>query len=163
MSAAQDRFTLDRNVATALTTAVISTFEGMIGVTPVADTFKISKKPNVFGDISGIMSVVQDGREGAMVITFPKETIFYILARAYKMEFKTLDTTVRDGVAEFTNVINGALKANLNRSSQVLQYPLPHVIIGDQHQIFTQNKSTSVTVPFTINGHPFTVILQLCD
>lgn len=151
---------LNSMLAKTVVSAVVETFTSMTGLTPKPGPVELSKEVNIHSDISGIITMVQEQTDGVMVVSFPKETIFHILARIYQQNFLDLNSSVQQGVAEFSNIIYCQIKTNLNKSGFNLRMALPNVVIGDQHKVVNSSHGPALVVPFTISNYTFHVILQ---
>lgn len=151
---------LNNQLARLVISAVVETFSTMTELTPQAGEVSYDNAANIHGDISGIISMVQEQTDGVMVVSFPKETIFHVLARIYRKQFGELNTSVQQGVAEFTNIIYCQIKTNLNKSGFTFRMALPNVVIGDQHKVVNSAHGPALIVPFTIGNYGFHVVLQ---
>ena len=145
----------------AVTKAVEDTFFALAGCRPKADKAEFNNKANVHSDISGLMVMSQTQADGAMILSFPKETIFHVLAKIYRKSFSDLNQSVQQGVGEFTNVIFGGLIANLNKSGYAFQMGQPSVVIGNQHIVVQSKSGQRMTIPFEIENYPFHVTVQI--
>lgn len=150
---------LDNQWNEAVTDAVVETFATMIGVRPRPRPAAAGELPA--GDVSGIMALERDQIEGSLVLSFPKETIFFILGRVYGQDFLDVDASVQDAVGEFTNIIYGGVKLGLKKAGHDFKMALPSVVIGDKHRVLGSAVSGSLTLPFDLGGHPFHVSIQL--
>lgn len=137
------------------------TFGNMIGVKPVAGPYKLERECQVQGDISGIINVVQENISGTMIVSYPHETIFYILEKMFRTPITKVDNTVREGVGELTNIIYGVIKTNLNRTGYHFQMAIPTVVLGVQHVVTNFQSDSTMVVPFTIDNKPFYIMLTI--
>lgn len=140
---------------------VYSTFTSMFGLKPNPATHFLEQECHARGDVSGIVGLTQDRVEGALIVSFPKETIFQILGKMYKKQFVDIDKSVKAGVGELTNIIFGVVKTNLNKSGYKFKMAIPNVIVGDQHTIAMTNPGTTLVIPFQTESGSFTVLLTL--
>ncbi len=153
---------LDTNMAEIIAASAIETISTMTGLQPVAGKIEHSQDLSVHADISGIVTIIQERVEGALIVSFPKETIFHILARIYRQPFLEINTSVQQGVGEFANIIYGIMKTNLNKSGYKLKMALPHVVMGDQHKVVNTLSQPIMIVPLTISSqYTFHVTLQI--
>jgi chemotaxis protein CheX len=141
---------------------VIKTFSTMFGIMPVAGHHVFSHESLVKADISGFVGLAQARIEGVLVISFPQETIFAMLAKMYNKPFNEVDKSVRSGVGELTNIVFGVMKTNLNKNGFALKMAIPNVIFGDQHSVVTSvTEGKSFTIPYATDAGPFSVQLTL--
>lgn len=151
---------LNNQLAKLVINAVTETFSTMTGLTPQAGQVTFGADTNIHGDISGIISMVQEQTDGVLVVSFPKETIFHILARIYQQQFGDLNSSVQQGVAEFTNIIYCQIKTHLNKNGFTFRMALPNVVIGDQHKVVNSAHGPALIVPFSIGNYGFHVLIQ---
>ena len=161
MAAPTGDIELDKRLAGVIGRAVMDTFNIMVRVKPVVGQFEIIDRPSVHGDISGIMNIVGDDLEGAFILSFPKETVFHILARVYGNAFHEITPSVQDAVAEFTNVIYGVVKAGLVTMGLNLRMALPNVVIGDQHKVVSPQTGPCLLLPVHVLNYTFQVVLYI--
>ena len=137
------------------------TFSNMFGMKPIPGAHTITDTTLFVGDVSGIISLVQDtpGKaiEGTMILTFPSETIFGMLTKVYNRQFTSIDKNVKSGVGELSNIVFGIFKANLNRNGFSFQMALPNVIQGDGHAAFTGVSGQTLVIPYKCAVGSFTV------
>jgi chemotaxis protein CheX len=152
---------LNEDLVKEISFGVHSTFTSMFGLRPTPAVHVLENECTVKGDISGIIGLYQDHVEGALIVSFPLQTIFAILGKMYKREFTEVDKSVRSGVGELTNIIYGVMKTNLNKSGHGFKMAIPNVIIGSQHAIAATNPGTTLVVPFETDSGSFTVLLTL--
>ncbi len=138
---------------------VQATFGNMFGVKPVMQTYRIEKECTVEGDISGILSLMQEKAEGTFIVSFPKETIFKFLEKMYRKPFASIDQSVKSGVGELTNIIYGVLKANLNKDGYAFKMAVPSVIVGENHTVMSINSGATMIVPFESPLGHFSVLV----
>lgn len=161
MGAVKQDLELNAHWTFAVIDAVVETFSNMIGVRPQPGRAIFNANQPIHGDISGIMNLVQEQHDGVLIVTFPKDTIFHILARIYGTQFTDINSSVQQAVGEFTNVIYGGVKTSVNKSGYKFKMALPSVVIGDQHKVVNPSTGTTMVVPFTINGYAFHITIQI--
>lgn len=140
---------------------VYSTFTSMFALKPTADRHFIDQECRTNGDVSGIVGLTQERVEGALIVSFPKETIFLILGKMYKKQFLEIDKSVKAGVGELTNIIFGVVKTNLNKSGHSFKMAIPNVIIGPQHTVAIANSGSTLVIPFKTEVGSFSVLLTI--
>lgn len=152
---------LGSELAGLLERAVADTLSNMAGFHPVAGAFQILDEAKIHGDISGIMNVGSRDWDGAFILTFPKATIFHILARIYKRSFDELNVSVQEAVAEFTNVIFGTFKSHLSQHGVSLSMSLPNLVMGDDHRVVSMLRGPSLLLPMEVAGLPFHIVFNI--
>ena len=150
---------LGERLSKEINCGVQATFGNMFGVKPVMQAFRIEKECSVEGDISGILSLMQEKAEGTFIVSFPKETIFKFLEKMYRKPFHSIDQSVKSGVGELTNIIYGVLKANLNKDGFSFKMAVPSVIVGENHTVITINAGATMVVPFQSPMGNFSVLV----
>ncbi len=157
----QAQLKFDDELAKHLSEGVRITFETMFGLSPQARPYSVEGNSRCEGDISGIVSLSQDGIDAVCVITFPSATILYILEKVYKRKFNSHeDSSVIQGVGEIANIINGVVKTKVNERGLRLRMGLPNVVVGKSHIVMTQ-PHPSMKIPFQMEGLGFTIVLTL--
>ncbi len=151
---------IDAQLNFAVIDAVTETLRTMIGQDPLAEQTLYNSDVHCSGDISGIINLVQDQTEGLLIMTFPQKTISFLLSQIYGEPSVDSETSIREGVGEFTNIIYASVKKSLNQSGYAFKMTLPNVIIGDHHQIICPKVKAKMTIPFTIAEHPFCILVQ---
>ncbi len=139
---------------------VHATLSSMFGLKPKVGNFTLEDECDVKGDVSGIVTLTQEKIEGTLIVTFPKATIFGILAKMYRKPFTEVNQSVKLGVGELTNIIYGVVKANLNKDGFQFKMAVPSVVIGDQHTVIPFDSGPTMIVPFTTELGPFHVLLS---
>lgn len=152
---------LNESLVKEISFGVHSTFTSMFGLKPAPAQHFIEQECIAKGDVSGIVGLTQDRVEGALIVSFPKDTIFAILSKMYRKQFTEIDKSVKAGVGELTNIIFGVVKTNLNKNGFRFKMAIPNVIIGDQHTVAITNPGTTLVVPFQTESGSFSVLLTL--
>lgn len=150
---------LGDRLAKEIDCGVHATFGNMFGLKPKMQPFQVQKECTVQGDISGILSLMQEKSEGTFIVSFPKETIFKVLEKMYRKPFSAIDQSVKSGVGELTNIIYGVMKANLNKDGFAFKMAVPNVVVGENHTIITINSGSTMVVPFTTDLGDFSVLI----
>ena len=143
--------------------SVNETLRTMFGIETKALENVIESECFTEGDISGLMSIVGDKFGGAIIISFPKQTIFKILEKVYFMEFNEVNESVISGVGELANIIYGLVKTSINKQGDNLQMSLPNVILGNQHVIVGVSNGPVVKIPFNTELGDFSVLVYLTE
>ena len=153
---------LDSQMAQDLTLAVISTVQQMFSVEVKADPCTTGEgKCQVVGDVSGIISIVQNVPEGSLMLCTGFDTLKDLLGRVLGQGTVVTREVAADAIGEITNMVYGSLKTNLNRRGYSLRLGIPNVIIGHDHIVSQMNAGKYMLVPFHINGRLFQAHLVL--
>lgn len=154
---------LGERVADEIGRGVHDTFFNMINIKPIPGPYHVFRAADVDvkGDVSGIINATQETLSATLVVSFPKETIFFILEKMFQNKFTEIDQSVKEGVGEFTNIIYCVIKKNLNETGCNFRMAIPTVVIGATHLITAVQCDSTMVVPFTLQAHPFFVSLTL--
>lgn len=97
------------------------------------------------GDISGVIGIVAEKFNGAIVVTFPEKTFLAIMSNMLGETFTEFSSDLADGAGELVNIIFGQAKIELNNLGFGIKTALPSIIVGEQHHVTeTQMKKTLV-------------------
>jgi chemotaxis protein CheX len=150
---------LNDATASDIIRGVSETISSMAGVKPQPGQYRIEGESEIQGDISGLITVSQDEMEGTLIVSFSHDAIFFILEKVFKRSFDSVDKSVKEAVAEFTNMIYGVIKARMNQEGYRLRMALPTVVMGVKHVVTPLRVDRTMVVPFTIEGKAFEVML----
>lgn len=153
--------TLDEKLSLDIIHGVHATMSNMAGLKAEPQPFVINEEVKLCGDVSGIVSLIQETTTGSLIVSFPKETIFAILSKIYGKPFTEVNTSVKNGVGELTNMIYGVFKANKNKSGYCFRMVVPSVIIGENHMVMQSSSSACMSITFISTFGPFTVSLAV--
>ena len=152
-----------------ITSGVQKTLSSVFKVNPVAGKHFIAQDYTGSGDVSGFVTLTQERLEGALVVSFPAQSIYAMLSMLYKREFNQIDKSTRQGVGEVTNMVFGSLKSNLRPMGYTLKMVIPTVLTSDVGQnnagiplpvaIYMPGKT--LVIPFDTEVGSFTVMLLL--
>lgn len=154
---------LDEKLSQDIIHGVHATMSNMAGLQADPEPFSITDEVHLEGDVSGIVSLVQESTTGSLIVSFPKETIFAILGKIYGKPFTEVNTSVKNGVGELTNMIYGVFKATKNKSGYSFRMVVPSVIIGENHTVMQSSGGACMTIVFKSAFGPFTVSLAVED
>lgn len=112
------------------------------------------------GDISGVIGLVSDAFNGAIIINFPEPTFLGIISRMLGEKFESLTPEISDGAAELTNIIFGQAKVTLNELGYGIKMATPSVVVGKNHPISNYTSVQRMSVPFTCDLGSFTI--EIC-
>ncbi len=150
-------------VLNEVASGVNETLRTMFGIESKALSNKVEAECFTEGDVSGLMSIVGDKFGGAIILSFPKQTIFKILEKVYFMEFTEVNESVISGVGELANIVYGLVKTSINKQGDNLQMSLPNVILGNQHIIVGVSNGPVVKIPFNTELGDFAVLVYLSE
>lgn len=123
----------------------------------------VKSRVESLGDVSGEMELFQPFNGGVIALSFPKETIFFLLGRIYRTDFVEIDGQVEDGVGELLNVIHGQFRSiTASFSPGALASP-PQVVVGPRQLVTHTHSGPTLVVPFRVGPgpHVFHVYLQV--
>ena len=163
MSDAASKVVLELNdkMVQEISYGVHRTLSSVFGLNPVAGKHFVADEHSSQGDISGFVTLSQDRVEGALIVTFPQDTIFGILGRLYKRQFTEIDKSVRQGVGEVTNMVFGVFKTNLINYGFSFKMVIPSVVIGEAHKVSIYMPGKTLVIPFETEVGSFKVMLLL--
>ena len=121
--------------------------------------FKKNPGDKMQGDISGVIGLIAEAFEGAVVISFPEKTFLGVMSRMLGEEITQMSKEIEDGAGELTNIIFGQAKVALNEKGYGIETALPSVVTGRDHSI-SQGRSSRMVVPFESEVGPFFV--EIC-
>lgn len=114
--------------------AVEKMFSMMFNVSVRAKFSEVRQDMMPPGDVSGVFNFNKVPR-GALVMTFPKETVFALLNNLYHKPFTELDKSGLSLVGELTNIVHGVFRARLNEKGFALGLGIPQVFAGGKQRI----------------------------
>jgi chemotaxis protein CheX len=153
---------LDETLIREITNGVDRTFSNLFGISPKAEPYEMLRDcSHLTGDISGIVTAIQEDFSGSLVVSFPKATIYNLLEKIYGRSFDSVNDSVRGGVGELTNIIYGVIKANLHERGLELRMCIPHIIVGDGHSVMSPMVEKVLVVPFKSPAGDFLVLGML--
>ena len=122
--------TIDQEHAADVHAAVEKTLGQMFG-TSVTSTFKLVEGTALpTGDVTAVMNLVSKTPIGALVLVFPKETLFTLLKQFYKKDFTEVNNVVTGAVGEITNIVFGVFKFRLRDKGFQFTLAMPQVVAG---------------------------------
>ena len=112
-------------------------------------------------DIAGVVGITSDENRGSLILSFSKSAILEIHNQILGEVETELSQSVADIVGEMSNMIYGSSKSKLNKIGYNFQMSIPTIVSG-RFEFFHKSKSSTVTIPFTINDkHKFTVSVSV--
>lgn len=152
---------LDTSLFQPFLVSTMKVLETQASVKPQAHKpYRRGPNEKLLGDISGVIGLVTDSFNGAVVLSFPKATFLAIMSKMLGEEFTELTNDLQDGAAELTNIIFGQAKVTLNNNGFKIQTALPSVIVGADHSVVLPNQGPRLVIPFSSDAGPFAV--EIC-
>ena len=132
----------------ALLDSTISTMRVLLELdgikTEVSILTDVSKVPLIeAGAMAGIISAHFNGN---LVIGFSAEVFKKAMTRFLQMDVTDLTAEIKDGAAEFLNVIVGQTKTKLNEVGFEIRQVIPSVIMGEKIEIHPMSKQSCVHI-----------------
>lgn len=155
------RLNLNKVLAEDIVKDIKTTLPMMFRISVREKPYFFEKESTLLGDFSGIIPMTQDRQEAVLILTFPKDTIHYII---HQLNYKILDDINKssfDYVGELTNIVYGMLKKSLNDRGFQFRPSLPKVVIGNQSEINLTYPGDSIIVPFETEAGPFYVRISV--
>lgn len=128
----------------------------MAMLTPTAGKPFLKTDKKGIGDISGVIGLTGASR-GAVVLSFSTGAACKIVGSMLGEEFADLTPEVKDAVGELTNMISGDARRRLAEIGLNFEAGIPTIISGKGHEIESITKGPVIAIPFTVDGHAFTV------
>jgi len=127
----------------------------MLKCSPVMSAPEIKMKDFSYGDISTIIAFTDKDLSGAVALCFPRGTALWVYERMAGDKEGQLTAKVRDTVAELANIVAGGAKTILSKSGANYHIAIPTIVMGKNHSLSEKFNAPIVTIPFTLEGHPF--------
>ena len=140
---------LDNNLAQILIGGTKKIFKNYFKTQVSEQDFYFDQGFKNSGDISGLVTLKQNNKEGIFVITFPMNTIQNMLESIYGRVPEPNSKELREGVGELTNIAYGIAKKDLNELGHNLGMSIPTIIVGNDHMIHPFSSGQSLVIPFT--------------
>jgi len=110
-------------------------------VSIITDSAKI---PNI--QVGAMAGIVSANFKGNLVIGFTLDVFKNAMSRFLQMEVTEMTPEMRDGAAEFLNVIIGQTRTKLSTSGFVINQVIPSVIIGEKIEISPISRQTFIMI-----------------
>ena len=160
---------IELQIAEEAAFAVEETFRVMMNLHPAPHHARIERAAVIYDDILGLIpvvrtketgdemiSMIEDETVGHFILSFPKETIFFLLKKLLQKDFTDVGPEVKDAVGEFTNVIYGVIKNSLLKLNIELKSSVPVVTLAS-HQANDEAREAKIyKIPFVLGDHTFT-------
>lgn len=138
--------------------ATIEAFKSMINMSAKPGKPYINRGSGVKYDVSGVIGLSGEAK-GSIVMSFPKDSAMKIVSSFIGEEMKDLNADVSDAIGELANIVAGAAKRDLTAFK--IQISLPTVIMGANHNIMEPKDVMCMVIPFTCEGGPFDLAVNL--
>lgn len=140
---------IDNDMQALVRTAIVDTFNSMLGLEPKLKSVETSKPGFAKYEISGVIGFIQGSLEGTLTLGFNRKTVAEMLSKFYGEPIDFADEKLAGGVGELTNIVFGIIKEYYNDVGFDFRMCLPVVIVGDNHSIFSTISSVRMQMIFT--------------
>ncbi len=154
-------FVLDEEIAKTAIDCFQKAFATMFGTIVKPEDHRFVEEFTSTGDISGIIGMAQEQTEGNLIVSFSREAIFSLMERIYGKKFTDIDSSVRQGVGELTNIIYSMIKKSLNDRGYQFRMAIPTIVLGRGHSIINLHQGKTLVIPFVMQGSSFHVEIAL--
>lgn len=152
---------LDTDFVNPFLSATLHVLEVQASVKAKAGKLYVKKEGDKFvGDVSGVIGIVSDSFNGAVIISFPEKTFLKVMSGMLGEEFTEINKDIVDGTGEIINMIFGQAKVVLNEKGYGIKTALPSVVSGKDHSLTTKTNGPVVVVPFESNVGEF--FIEIC-
>lgn len=142
---------------TSIIKAVSDVFSTMIFLNPKNETPFKKNGSQIKSSISGIMGLT-GSITASIIIHFEEKVALKATSNMINIEYTKIDEDVSDAVGEITNMIAGAVKADIiNLSNIELNLSLPTVVSGSSFKTQSIDIKENVVIPFEIDEGKFYV------
>ncbi len=148
---------MDARVVNALITAIVSTFESLLGTKPSVG------KPGVLKEIRPKFNLVTiigfvGSAEGSLIYSFNPETALKLVSRMMGSTYEAVDEFVMSAVGEVGNMIAGALAMNLEKIGCKINISPPTVVAGKELRLAVEGLVIGLPVSILDNNDAEVVI-----
>ena len=108
------------------------------------------EKPDskTWGEVTGIIGMIDPKAAGNIVISFDRESILGIVSNMLMEEFTKVTPDVVDAVGEITNMICGGTKAALSEQGFAFNMARPLTLHGTDIDLQQKTKERTHVIPF---------------
>jgi len=125
--------------------SVADVFTNMLDSTVETGTPVIDADETGTPDIIGVIGL-SGTAQGIVALRLPVKTALTMVGRMVGAEFRTVDSSIIDGVGELVNIIAGSAKAKF--TGQNLSLSLPSGVRGSIYKLSNLGNTLWLTVPF---------------
>lgn len=136
--------------------SVMETFEQMLDTKVEMGKPGISVKDSGIPDIIGVIGL-SGTAQGIAALTLPVTTALKIVSKMVGMEFRSIDSSIIDGVGELINIIAGNAKGKY--SGHKISISLPTVVRGSIHKMSKMENAVFLMVPFVSELGEFSLMV----
>ncbi len=113
---------------------------------------KPSVKTNnlTLGDVTGVIGFAGD-KKGTFTLSFSRESAAYIYKSMVGEDVATVNNDVVDAIGEFTNIISGQIRVELEKIGVKLKASLPTVIVGQNVEVNFITVLPIIALPFSFD------------
>jgi chemotaxis protein CheX len=152
---------LDTDFINPFLSATLHVLDVQASVKATAGKICIKKDDDKFvGDVSGVIGIVSESFNGAVIISFPEKTFLKVMSGMLGEEYTEVTKEIVDGTGEIINMIFGQAKVVLNEKGYGIKTALPSVVSGKDHSLTTKTNGPVVIVPFESNVGDF--FIEIC-
>ncbi len=147
---------MDANLINPFINATMMVLETMAFVKCQCGSPYLKKDDIAKGDVTGVIGITGE-KNGTIAVTFDTGSILKIVSNMFDEEMTELSNEVSDAVGEFTNMISGQARKELEEKGRVFEAAIPSVITGENHSIVHYTDGPKIAIPFTTDGGQFTI------
>lgn len=155
---------LDLNFMNSFIYSTIETLKTQCNVELKAlKPFLSTTRPNVKGDIIGLITIKSESFNGVIAISMPEQTFLFAMGKMVCDTFTEITDEVASGATELLNIIYGNAKQNLNSQGYKLQKVIPSVIRGRGVSLTNITSSPTLIIPFETEAGVFHIEIGLTE
>ena len=136
--------------------SVIETFRSMLGCEVKHGKPSVTVDDGATNDLIGVIGLTGTA-QGTIALKFPPQTAMAMVGKLVGMEFKSVDSSVIDGVGELVNIIAGNAKVKFE--GHRISISLPTVLRGGIYKL-TVPAASRLTVPFMSENGNFEILVS---
>jgi chemotaxis protein CheX len=125
--------------------SVTETFEQMLDVKASMGKPELSVTDSGTPDVIGVIGL-SGTAQGIVALTLPVQTALKVVSKMVGTEFRSIDSSIIDGVGELINIIAGNAKAKYQ--GHKISISLPTVVRGSIHKMSKMENTVFLMVPF---------------
>ncbi len=126
--------------------SVMDVFESMLECEATMGELSADAEESTTPDIIGVIGL-SGTAQGIVALRLPVRTALAIIGKMVGTEFRSIDSSIIDGVGELVNIIAGSAKARFKGHS--ISLSLPTVVRGSIYKLNNLSNTVWLTVPFT--------------
>ena len=122
--------------------------QGQMDAKPAKAFLKKPTDPMLLGDISGIIGITSETFNGTLAISFPEKVFLKLASGMLAQPYTSITNEIVDLAGEFSNIILGQAKIELNALGYKIQQAIPSCVWGKDHKIKHFGGGACIVVPF---------------